>query len=369
MGLPEINIEFKGKANNAIKRSAQGIVALILRDTTSAVLNSSIEYKTIDDVKKTDFTDDNYGYIERAFLGNPLKIIVELLGEVGEEGSQTPELVTVATTRLKNKKWNYLAFPVATKEENTTLSAFITKERDENKKIFKAVLANEDADHEGIINFTTDGLKVKDKSYTTAQYTSRIAGILAGLSLTRSATYFVLDEVDAITEHSDPNASIDAGELILINDGEKIKIGRGVNSLVTLPEPEFNAQFVKKTEDFKKIKVVEVMDMITTDVRDTFSNQYVGKVPNIYDNQVLFFAYINVYFKNLADEDILDKKYENTSFVNVDSQRAAWEKIGVDTTDWDDQKVKEMSFKSNVFAGGNIKIVDATEDLDFQIKM
>ena len=34
MGLPEINIVFQSKAETAIKRSANGIVALILRDAT-----------------------------------------------------------------------------------------------------------------------------------------------------------------------------------------------------------------------------------------------------------------------------------------------------------------------------------------------
>jgi hypothetical protein len=32
-----------------------------------------------------------------------------------------------------------------------------------------------------------------------------------------------------------------------------------------------------------------------------------------------------------------------------------------------DQEVKEMSFRSNVYVAGNIKITDAMEDLDFSI--
>lgn len=39
MGLPEINIAFQSKAETAIKRSANGIVALILRDATKAILH------------------------------------------------------------------------------------------------------------------------------------------------------------------------------------------------------------------------------------------------------------------------------------------------------------------------------------------
>ena len=37
MGLPEILIEFKAKAETAVKRSENGIVALILRDDTKSM--------------------------------------------------------------------------------------------------------------------------------------------------------------------------------------------------------------------------------------------------------------------------------------------------------------------------------------------
>lgn len=355
MGLPQINIEFKGKATSAVSRSSQGVVALILRDTTNPSSNASMEYKSIEEVKKVDYTTENYAHIERAFLGTPSKVIVEVL----KNASELPEKVDISLKRLKSKRWNYLAFPEATDEEKTSIVTFITTERGENNKSFKAVLANKNANHEGIIDFATEGIQVGEETFTAAEYTPRIAGILAGLSFTQSATYYVLDEVEGITESETPNDDIDGGKLILINDGESIKIGRGVNSLVT--------PGAGQTEDFKKIKIIEVMDMIKSDIRDTFDRNYVGKVPNTYDNQVLFFAAVNAYLKTLENNELLDPTYENVASVNVEAQRAAWESAGTDTTDWDDLKVKNMTFKSNVFAGGNVKIVDATEDLDFQI--
>ncbi|MED4546109.1 phage tail sheath C-terminal domain-containing protein, partial [Lysinibacillus sphaericus] len=205
----------------------------------------------------------------------------------------------------------------------------------------------------------TTGIKVGEKDYTTAEYTARIAGILAGLPFTRSSTYYELNEIDAITDIEDPDTAVDNGELILINDGENIKIGRGVNSLTTTTG--------KKTEDFKSIRVMEVQDLIKDDIRTTFDKNYIGKHNNTYDNQVLFIRSINAYYDGLEGEEILDSNYDNKAEINVQKQRSAWESTGVDTTDWDDQKVKEMSFKKNVFLGGNIKIVDAIEDLDMDI--
>lgn len=352
MGLPEISIEFKGKAVTAIKRSALGIVALILKDDISSFLTK--EYKDVSELNSSEFTTDNAEYIKQAFMGSPSKVIVEVVAADATDYNG-------ALTRLNSKKWNYLAIPGIESSDVTLVSSWIKTKRDTDKKTFKAVLPNAEADHEGVINFTTTDIVVGNKTYTTSQYTARIAGILAGIPFTRSPTYYELSEVDAITEHITPNEDIENGELILINDGENIKIGRGVNS--------FKSTTVTKTEDFKKIKVVEAMDMIKDDIQDTFDKNYVGKMPNTYDNQVLFFVSVNAYFKGLQGDFVLDSSFENKATVDVEAQRLAWEGIGTDTSSWDEQKVKNMSFKSNVFAFANVKIVDAVEDLKFNIEI
>lgn len=89
----------------------------------------------------------------------------------------------------------------------------------------------------------------------------------------------------------DPNDRINNGELIIVFDGKKYKIGRGVNSFVS-----FTAT---KGEDIRKIKIVEGMDLYMDDIRDTFEEYYVGKVINDYDNKQAFVAAIGAYHKEL----------------------------------------------------------------------
>lgn len=352
MGLPEIEIVFKSKSVSAIKRSALGIVALILRDEKLVGANAIATIKSVEDLKEADWTPDNYDYINKTLLGTPSKVIVLRIGEAAVLNENMKTLSSI--------KFNYLAVPGATEEEATALVSWIKSKRSTNdKKTYKLVVANQVADDEGIINFTTGGIKVKEKEYTTQEYTCRLAGIFAGLPFTRSSTYFVLPEVTEIEEHTDPNADIDAGQLILINDGEQIKIGRGVNSLTSLTGD--------KNAAWQKIKILEVMDMITDDIRDTFNKHYIGKYINVYDNQILFIIAVNAYLKGLAEQQILDIRYENTSFIDADTQRSAWEKAGEDTSEWSDQQVREMSFGSKVFLGGQVKISDAMEDLKFNI--
>ncbi|WP_144940120.1 phage tail sheath subtilisin-like domain-containing protein [Paenibacillus sp. 32O-W] len=349
MGLPEININFSSLAVTAIQRSQRGVIALILKDDTGVF--DSVEYKNVADVKSNDWTPANLDYIKKAFMGAPSKVIVERLDEDATDYS-------AALTRLAGKRWNYLAVPGIEQVDVTDVSTQIKTWRDHNKKTFKAVLPNSESDHEGIINFSTERIVVGAKTYSASEYTARIAGILAGLPLTRSATYFVLPEVDSISDSEDPDADIDAGKLILINDGEKIKIARSVNSLTTV--------LTGKSADWKKIKIIEGHDLVQEDITRTFENDYVGKVVNSYDNQVLFITAINAYLRGL-EGDVLDPNADNMVGVDIEAQRQAWESVGTDTSTWDDQKVKETSFQSKVFLAGSLKFLDAVEDLDMKI--
>ncbi len=350
MGLPEIDIKFSTLAVSAIQRSQRGIVALILRDSTQT--EKLYEYRTIVDVDPADWTEENLQYIKDVFLGVPSRVIV-LRGGTADLNYNN-EL-----TVLQNKRWNWLAIPGISTSDASDVASWIKSMRD-NKKTFKAVLPNHAGDHEAIVNFATEGIKVGGNTYSASQYIARIAGILAGLGLDRSATYYELPEVEAITESTDPNEDINDGKLILIKQDDKVKIGRAVNSLTTTT--------VAKSNLFKKIKLVEGMDLIQEDVTRTFNDDYVGKVNNSYDNQVLFITAVNAYLRGL-EGTVLDAAHDNTVGVDIQAQRNAWEGIGSDTSEWSEQEVKERSFQSNVFLAGNFKFLDAMEDLTMAITL
>jgi hypothetical protein len=115
---------------------------------------------------------------------------------------------------------------------------------------------------------------------------------------------------------------------------------------------------------------VEAMNLILEDIYNTFKDYYVGKYKNSYDNQCLFISAVNTYFRQLAREEILDPSFDNVSFVDVETQRDAWLATGkTEAADWTEAQVKEMTFKSWIYLAGNIKILDAIEDLKFRITM
>lgn len=76
--------------------------------------------------------------------------------------------------------------------------------------------------------------------------------------MTIACTYAPLSELSDCTRLTDIDTPVDKGEFIIFYDGEKVKVVRGVNSFVTTIDG--------KGDSFKKIKIVEAMDMINDDI-------------------------------------------------------------------------------------------------------
>ena len=354
MGLPEIIIEFKTKAETAVRRSENGIVAVILADESkSGDEFASYKYNFEADIVKAHWSAKNLDYLNKVFMGTPHRVIVERVASSADYDT--------ALARLKNKQWNWLCVPGIADEDVSKIKDWIIAQR-AAKKTFKAVLPSGETankfNNEGIVEFATNGIKVGAKLYTAAEYCARIAGLLAGLPLTESSTYQVLAEVDGITESTTPDDDIDAGKFILIDDGEKVKVARGVNSLATLSGD--------KTEDMKSIKIIEGMDLMRDDIRSAFENNYIG-INNSYDNKKMFIAAIGQYFAGL-EGTVLDKEADNTVDIDVEAQRA-WLAERYDISDYTDDQIRKAKTGKLVFATANVTFCDAIEDLRFAINM
>ena len=303
----------------------------------------------------THFTARNYEYLKLVYEGSPSKTIVLKVASTSE--SLSPQL-----KQLNNLKWNYLAIPGITDDEKTTVAAWIKEARDDNHKTFKAVLPNCKGDHEGIINLTTGNITstLGSTPFSAAEYCCRIAGVLAGLSLAQSSTYYELTDITAADVPEDAGDRIDKGELVIVFDGEVYKIGRGVNSLTTFT-PEHG-------KDFSKIKIMEGVDLYQDDIRDTFESSYVGKVINDYDNKQAFVAAILAYHREL-EGDVLDKTFDNTAAIDVEAQETYLQSEGTDTSEMDETAIAQANTGSKVFIASDVKFVDAMEDLKLTCNM
>lgn len=347
MGLPNILIEFKSKASTAIKRGERGIVAvMILEEENHGV-------KRIEDVTQIPLglTEANKAYLERTFLGGagPVKYVQLICTDTVANGLKLLEVT----------KFDYFAAPhTVTAAEVTSIITFIKALR-ENKGIkVKAVLPNAKADHEGIINFTTTDIVVGETTYTAAEYCSRIAGLLAGTPLSVSATYYTLPEVDDVPKFtkSELNEKIDAGEFVIFHDGTKVKVGRAVNSLTTVGQ--------EKSEDYKSIKIVDIMDLIYSDIKTTCEDVYIGKFANSYDNKCLLIVSIQAYLEALRAEELLD--HTIVTGIDMEAQTNYLKGKGVDVSEMTEREIREANTQTFVFLQAKYKILNAIEDINIK---
>lgn len=387
IGLPKIDVIFKGLANTAVERSTRGVACLIVEDDTDAELYNQLnkeeleekqkakkakelsrtlqnceiaEYKGLSEVEKSDYSDENYKIIEDVFLADINKLFV-----IKKPTAKTFDDVK----KLVNKKINWIAFAKAEKEQQKQLADFVKLENKTRTKKLKSIvckLEKAEADDIHIINFgNTSVKKIDGTTLESHKYLGRLLGILTGCRMDQSITFKILDDLESVEEIGDTeeiNAAINNGKLCLINDDEGVRIARGINSLQKNDKDH--------TEDMKYITIVEAMDLIYEDIVNTFKEVYLGKFKNSYDNQVLLISAINSYFRDLQKEEILDPNYNNVSFVDIEKQREIWISNGkIEAENWSDIEVKNNTFKTNIYLQANVKFLNAMEDLLFIVNM
>lgn len=383
MGAPSITISFIEKAISAVTRGERGIVMLWVKDTLPAAAVNPVTVVTESDIPDT-LKDTTKEQIKLAMIGYtnaPKKVLVYCMGISDDADSgKIDEGYKKAMEAAETIKFNYLAIPtVETDQKAQDIATWVKQMRDNKKKKIKAVLPNVKADNEGIINYTTpkavktttvtagNGTKTTvDTVYTAEQYCARIAGLIAGTPMTIACTYAPLSELSDCTRLTDIDTPVDNGELIIFYDGEKVKVARGVNSFTTTIDG--------KGDSFKKIKIVEAMDMINDDITKTAQDSYLGKYANSYSNKCLLLSAISSYFSQLQRDGIVSSYSVG---LDADAIREYLKGKGLQAT-LDDGTVKDVDECSDeeiitadtgsfVFLTGNVKILDAIEDIKMPI--
>lgn len=363
MGMPSVSISFSEIAATAVARGDRGIIAMILKD--KIYKDQAIDILSVNDIPKT-MKDANKEQIKLAMMGYqnaPKKVVVYVLDDAAEETDYTNALTYFAVN-----KFNYLVIPtVASDQKTTDIVAWIKDQRDAGRRV-KAVLPNTAADYEGVINYTTQSVYVDDKMYTTEEYCSRIAGIIAGTPLRISCTFAPLSELTDCSKLTKDkmDEAVNNGEFIVWWDGEKVKTGRAVTSFKTTTSG--------KGDKFRKIKIVETIDMIYEDIKKTAEDSYLGKYENSYDNKGLLISAIMGYFEKMKQDKILGSYSVD---IDVEANRAYLMSKGGNVKidggtekkleDCSDDDIKKADTGDKVFLKAAVSIYDAIEDIELPI--
>lgn len=358
--LPNIDIVFRQLAVTAVQRSERGVLCVVMYDEKQETGIKKFIYKRGADVVKTDYSEANYTALMRAFDVAVNKVYVLRCKAETE--------FTDIVKELDKIKFNYVCTNVKALQQQLA-NQVVQYNRDSQGHKCVAVVENiTQADSKYVIQLKGTGGTLKEGGTVNAEdYVIRIASTLCNLPMNRSLTYYVFEDLASwddsyLTAEAPTGKWISDGWLLLINDDEDVKCARAVNSLTTFTSTD--------TEPMSHIIIVESMNMIIEDIYNTFRSYYVGKYKNTLSNQRLFITSVNAYFRQLMREEVLDDAYENRAYVDIESQRLAWLGVGkTEAEDWTDAKVEAMSFRTNVFLGGNVKISDVMEDLQFFINL
>lgn len=356
--LPSIKITFQQLASTFIQRSARGIAILILRDATEGTGETFFQYSDATQLSGAEFTAANQQYIKDALSFGPLRVSVAKVGADGKLADALAEIV-------QREKTGWITVADGTSQDWSDLASWI-KAREKEQKSWKAVLYQASApDCMHLVSLDNETVTFDDDrgEATGNAYTPSLVGLLAACNVERGATNKSCPNLVRVSEPEDPDAAVGAGKFLLINDDDEVKVGVDVNTLTTT-----NGSTL--TEDMKYIETVEAMDLIRDDVAASYRKDYMGSYRNSLSNQMLFVAAVNEYFRELAEDGVLDPDYDNAAELDAATQRNAWIGAGKsEAAEWDDATVRANPFKRTVYLSGTVKILGSMADLEFVVSL
>lgn len=207
------------------------------------------------------------------------------------DGATDPALlasVAAWTKRVRNEGKGILTVVGGSAAEDTAADA-----------VAKAVARSASLDHEGLVNVAS-GVKLAGVSYSSAQTAAWVAGLIAATALSGSTTYAPapFDDVTRRWTRSEQEAAVKGGVFLLVHDGRKVKVLKGINSLVS-PRAGQN-------KGWQKIRKIRVIDQINADLQQTAEDFYIGKVNNTVEGRLSLMGAGVEYLRRLASENVIE---------------------------------------------------------------
>ncbi len=225
---------------------------------------------------------------------------------------------TDAMAAFEAKKFNIFVLDGQTNSDlRVSLVAWIKRLRDEGMGVFTVIGGSADDDktpttgnarstttnHESVINVIV-GAKLSGIEYCSAQLAPFIAGLIGGQKLSESITYAVcpFSDVTRHFTHGEVVMALNSGSLVLVHDGEKVKVEQGFNTLTSLRQGQNN--------QWKKIRAIRVMDAINNDLRKAAEDNYIGKVNNNDEGKIALINACKQYMETLVNGGLIDDKFK-----------------------------------------------------------
>ena len=208
----------------------------------------------------------------------------------GVDGVMTNNEVEQFLAALDTQEFRCVALHTSVTATKQLVVAKVKKWRDEGRSII-GVLANVEADYEGIIS-VANGVTLTDGTKLTAgECVYFVAGKTAGAGVLSNTFKTYVGAIDCERKtHAQEDELIDKGQLVFTYRNGKVIILTDINTLTTFT--------VEKNSDFSKNKLIRTMDTINDNVQYIFTNYFIGQIANDVNGRELF--------KQRIVSDILD---------------------------------------------------------------
>lgn len=365
--MPKLKFSLQALADSVISRADKGVLILILDDKN---VQGMYTYKQLRRVTEN-WETANKNFISTAFSDYGVAEIKVVSQHVGADatvagkdniGNSLSDCLAMLNQVFIN---GWLVAPQIVDSDAVSkkiIADFVKSQRKSNDYPLKAVLYNYEADSEGIVNFTAKGLKNKVNGTLTdviaSEYILEVASYLCTLGANEGITNHVAKNITLVDIVDDADLKVSNGELFLVNNGTNIVYTRGVNSKQTFATNE--------SEVLSKIRVVEIIDMVKSDLRETFNNSYIGKYGNSYANRKSLVSQLNgTYFKTLMKQGYLSNDEVSYCELDVNATKTYLESLGVDTDNLKDIDVLRHKIDTHVFISCKLLVMDVMEDIFF----
>lgn len=166
--------------------------------------------------------------------------------------------------------------------------------------VARAIARSTALNSEGIVNVGV-GAYEGTTEYSSAEIACWVAGLIAGQRLSEATTYSVapFSDVNRRWTKSEMEQAIEGGVFLLYHDGEKVKVLKGINTLVSLKQGQNNA--------WKKIRTIRVMDAINNDLLRTAEEAYIGKINNTAEGRNSLIGACREYMRQLALGGVIER--------------------------------------------------------------
>ena len=293
---PGVYTNFEDLAEQPLQGGIRGVVAIPLQN-----YDGEAEPGKVYTIERRSEAYDLFGVensrsIEWALGGGASLVRVYTMPDTEERTVATNEMLET----LETEDFNVLVLD-GQHDQETQMAAkeAVNEWKDADKHVFLVIggSAEDDEDYtkgntrsglfedDYVVNLI-NGVEINEEVYNSAAFAPYIAGMIAGLRLDETLTYKTVpaNDVNNRLRSSEITESINAGSLVLVNDGRNVKVEKGITT----------------TGEF--IRSIATRHAILNDLPIILSTNVVAQIDNNEDGRMAVVAMIKRYLETLISD-------------------------------------------------------------------